>query len=187
MKGNLLLVMAFAVLGLTANAQEKKNDNAQMPQRPTKEQMVEMQVNRMANKLMLDEATTSKFTPVYKKYLEEIGALRPGHKAGKEDKKGPQMGMGAPEKKQMTDAEVEEALKARWAMMRKMADIQEKYYGEFKKFLTAKQIQEVMKSGHGGGHHFGMKGGSRMGKAPGRHGRQGRGQRSQVSAPQGKV
>ena len=59
MKGNLLLVMAFAVLGLTANAQEKKNDNAQMPQRPTKEQMVEMQVNRMANKLMLDEATIS--------------------------------------------------------------------------------------------------------------------------------
>ena len=73
MKGNLFLAMAFAVLGLTANAQEKKNDNAQMPQRPTKEQMVEMQVNRMANKLMLDEATTSKFTPVYKKYLEENG------------------------------------------------------------------------------------------------------------------
>ena len=97
------------------------------------------------------------------------------------------MGMGTSEKKQMTDAEVEEALKARWAMMRKMADIQEKYYGEFKKFLTAKQIQEVMKSGHGGGHHFGMKGGSRMGKAPGRHGRQGRGQRPQVSAPQGNV
>lgn len=187
MKGNLLLVMAFAVLGLTANAQEKKDDNAQMPQRPTKEQMVEMQVNRMADKLMLDEATTSKFTPVYKKYLEELKTLRPGPKAGKEGKKGPHMGMDAPEKKQITDAEVEETLKARWTIMRKMADIQEKYYGEFKKFLTAKQIQEVMKSGHGGGHHFGMKGGSHMGKAPGRHGRQGRGQRPQSPALQGKV
>jgi hypothetical protein len=40
MKGNLFLAMAFAVLGMTANAQEKKNDNAQMSQRPSKEQMV---------------------------------------------------------------------------------------------------------------------------------------------------
>ena len=198
MKGNLFLAMAFAVLGMTANAQEKKNDNAQMSQRPSKEQMVEMRVNRMANQLMLDEATTAKFAPVYKKYLEEMQALRPEHKGGKDGKKpqgwkdgkgGPGQGMnpqGASEMKQKTDAEVEKALKDRWAKMRKTADIQEKYYNEFSKFLTAKQIQKVMAAGQGRGHrHAGMKGGHHGGKG---HGMQGqRGRRPQNPAPQGTV
>lgn len=202
MKGNLFLAMAFAVLGMTANAQEKKNDNAQMPQRPSKEQMVEMRVNRMANQLMLDEATTAKFAPVYKKYLEEMQALRPEHKGGKDGKKpqgwkdgkgGQGQGMspqGAPEMKQKTDAEVEKALKDRWAKMRKTADIQEKYYNEFSKFLTAKQIQKVMEAGHGMGHrHGGMKGGHHKGQGHGWHGqRKGqRPQKSQNPASQGTV
>lgn len=209
MKGNLLLAMAFAVLGMTANAQEKKNEgHAQMQQRPSKEQMMEMQVNRMANQLMLDESTTAKFAPVYKKYLEEMGALRPEPKGGKsgngnqadggslhKGKGAPGMGRGhhgAPEMKQMTDAQVEEALKARWEKMRKTADIQEKYYKEFSKFLTAKQIQKIMESGHGRGHHSAKKGGSHLGKGQGRHGQR-RGQNLQNSrnpknlAPQGTI
>ena len=199
MKGNLFLAMAFAVLGMTAHAQEKENDNAQMPQRPSKEQMVEMRVNRMANQLMLDEATTAKFATVYKKYLEEIQALRPEHKGGKDGKKpqgwkdgkgGQGQGMspqGAPEMKQKTDAEVEKALKDRWEKMRKTADIQEKYYKEFSKFLTAKQIQKVMAAGHGKGHrHGGMKGGHHGGKGHGMQGQKG-GQRPQNPAPQGTV
>jgi hypothetical protein len=74
--------------------------------------------------------------------------------------------------------------------MRKTADIQEKYYNEFSKFLTAKQIQKVMEAGHGMGHrHGGMKGGHHKGQGHGWHGqRKGqKPQKSQNPASQGTV
>ena len=43
----------------------------------------------------------------------------------------------------LTDAEVEQVIKARFAQSRKMLDIREKYYNEFRKFLSPKQIQKM--------------------------------------------
>ena len=42
-----------------------------------------------------------------------------------------------------TDAEVEQAIKARFAQSRKILDIREEYYNEFRKFLSPKQIQKM--------------------------------------------
>ena len=42
-----------------------------------------------------------------------------------------------------TDAEVEQAIKARFAQSRKILDVREKYYNEFRKFLSPKQIQKM--------------------------------------------
>ena len=43
----------------------------------------------------------------------------------------------------LTDAEVEQVIKARFAQSRKMLDIREKYYNEFRKILSPKQIAKI--------------------------------------------
>ena len=77
----------------------------------------------------LDDAETAKFKPVYTKYMEEMRAVR-------------DMNPRAP-RSTLTDAEVEQVIKARFAQSRKMLDIREKYYNEFRKFLSPKQIQKM--------------------------------------------
>ena len=43
----------------------------------------------------------------------------------------------------MTDAEAEKEIKARMERSQKILDLREKYYKEYSKFLTPKQIQRV--------------------------------------------
>ena len=103
--------------------------------------MQEMQCSQIIKGLALDDATAAKFTPVYKQYMEEMqatrnmGARRNAANRTAADKQTP--------KPVPTDAEVEQAIKARFAQSRKMLDIREKYYNEFRKFLSPKQIQKM--------------------------------------------
>ena len=43
----------------------------------------------------------------------------------------------------LTDAEVEQHIKDRFAHSRMMLDLQEKYYTEFRKVLSPKQIEKI--------------------------------------------
>ena len=104
---------------------EGKTDRKQFGQ----EQMQKMQCNQLINALALDDAETAKFKPVYTKYMEEMRAVR-------------NMNPRAP-RSTLTDAEVEQVIKARFAQSRKMLDIREKYYNEFRKILSPKQIAKI--------------------------------------------
>jgi hypothetical protein len=53
--------------------------------------------------------------------------------------KGQQKGM----KSEMTDAEAENVIKDRFAQSHKILDIQEKYYNQFRRILTPKQILRI--------------------------------------------
>ena len=46
-----------------------------------------------------------------------------------------------------TDAEVDKMMRERFATSRKMLDIREKYYDEFRKFLAPKQVQKIFDKG----------------------------------------
>jgi hypothetical protein len=46
-----------------------------------------------------------------------------------------------------TDAEVDKKMRDRFKQSRKMLDIREKYYDEFRKFLSPKQVQKVYDHG----------------------------------------
>ena len=46
-----------------------------------------------------------------------------------------------------TDAEVDKMMRERFAVSRKMLDVREKYYDEFRKFLTPKQVQKIFDKG----------------------------------------
>lgn len=72
-----LMMLAAIVMGsqVTLFAQEKKGAKSERRQF-NKEQMLEIQCNQIIKGLALDDATTAKFIPVYKQYMEEMRATR---------------------------------------------------------------------------------------------------------------
>lgn len=70
-------MLAAIVMGsqVTLFAQEKKGAKSERRQF-NKEQMLEIQCNQIIKGLALDDATTAKFIPVYKQYMEEMRATR---------------------------------------------------------------------------------------------------------------
>ena len=49
--------------------------------------------------------------------------------------------------KPLTDAQVDQMMKDRFAISRKTLAVREKYYDEFRKFLSAKQVQKIYDEG----------------------------------------
>lgn len=70
------VLLGALLLGSQMSLSAQNNDNREKKQRPTQEQMVQMQTNQMVKTLMLDDATAAKFTPVYEKYLNELRECR---------------------------------------------------------------------------------------------------------------
>lgn len=120
--------------------------------RMTMEQMVDMQASKIANNLGLDDKTTAKFTDVYKKYMTELNDVRKefpmhGYKGMKPKAEKNQDGQMKAQVVMPTDDEVDKMMRDRFKQSRKMLDIREKYYDEFRKFLTPKQVQKVYDQG----------------------------------------
>lgn len=120
---NLLKINLLAVLVLflctMATAQDKQ-------QRMSREQLAEKQAKHIAHELALDETTTRQFVETYCAYQQEVWALGPKHKAKAEN-----------------EEEAEQAIKERFERSQQILDLREKYYEEYSKFLTQKQIQRV--------------------------------------------
>ena len=138
-----MLVVAFMMGTQVVNAQANKPKEKREHKRPTMEQISEMQSRRIVDELGLDDKTAVKFTDVYKKYMKEMNDLRLKNMPKKSDMK-----KDEPNKpKSFTDAEVDKMMRNRFTQARKMLDIREKYYNEFRKFLSAKQAQKVFDKG----------------------------------------
>ena len=138
-----MLVVAFMMGTQVINAQANKPKEKREHKRPTMEQISEMQSRRIVDELGLDDKTAVKFTDVYKKYMKEMNDLRLKNMPKKSDMK-----KDEPNKpKSFTDAEVDKMMRNRFTQARKMLDIREKYYNEFRKFLSAKQVQKVFDKG----------------------------------------
>lgn len=132
---NKLFIAAVTLLGtLTLSAQPRQGGNENPEERQAKrENMTRMQALKIADELAFDEATTAKFTDVYLACQKEIWALGPAkNKAAMED--------GV-----MTEVEAEAANKAQFERSQKVLDIRVKYYKEYSKFLSQKQIYRVYK------------------------------------------
>ena len=100
----------------------------------TPEQRLEMQVKKAQKRLFLDEETAAKFAPLYKEYLEAMKQCKP---APKQLQKG--------EKKELTDAEIDQMMQDRFAARKKLVETQETYYKKFKKILNIRQVEVLFK------------------------------------------
>lgn len=119
----LFLTVIMAAFCGTAYAQ--KSDK----QRMSREQLAEVQARHIAQQLAFDDETTAKFVDTYSRCQKEIWTLAPLKKGVR----------GAAK----TDTETEEAIESRFERSQKLLDIRKKYYKEYSKFLTPKQIQRV--------------------------------------------
>jgi hypothetical protein len=102
----------------------------------TAEQIQKRQCDQMVNALMLDDATSAKFVPIYEQYLNDMKNCR---KMGR-TAKGAQYRNN---NQNMTDAEIDQMIRDRFKQSRKMLDIRESYYSQFRKVLTPKQMLKM--------------------------------------------
>lgn len=139
------VVLAVLLMGSQMTLSAQNTDDREKKQCPTPEQMMQMQTKQIVKTLMLDDATAAKFTPVYAKYLKDLRECRVmSHKARAEKTK--VQGTDANAKKErpfMTDDKIATMLRNQFTQSRKMLDVREKYYNEFSKILSQKQILKI--------------------------------------------
>ena len=119
------MVIAIVMLFTSINMSAQSNNQ----QRLSREKLAEKQARHIAHELALDDATTQKYVATYKDYQQEVWALGPRVRRHKTDA--------------VTEAEAEQANKARMEQSQKILDLREKYYKEYSKFLTQKQIERA--------------------------------------------
>ena len=113
-----MILAIFMVLGtcMSANAQQT-NNNQNVRQRMSREQLAEVQANHIAKAIGLDEALTKKYVATYCDYQKELWNIGPRLKRNSN----------------MEDFD----------RSRKIIDIREKYYHKYKEFLTDEQVQKA--------------------------------------------
>lgn len=118
----MMLVVTMTMFTVNSFAQAPNNK-----QRLTREQLSEKQAKYIANDLALDDETTAKFINTYTQCQKEIWALvqRPRRNDNNNEE------------------QIEQNIKKRFEMSEKILNIRQKYYKEYSKFMTQKQIQSV--------------------------------------------
>lgn len=130
---NILKTLALASLALMLCTSAVAQNSKTKKQKRTPEQVATVQAKDIALSLGLDDATTEQFTKTFCDYRMEI-------RQANREKKAVNKGVA---RKDMTEEQVEQSIKAKFAHSRKVVDIREKYYGEFRKYLNPRQIQRV--------------------------------------------
>ena len=120
-----MMVIAIAMLFSSINMSAQSNNQ----QRLSREELAEKQARHIAHELALDDATTQKYVATYCAYQKEVWALGPRVKRHSSAN--------------ATEAEAEQANKTRMEQSQKILDLREKYYKEYSKFLTQKQIERA--------------------------------------------
>ena len=98
-------------------------------QRMTREQLAERQARYIASTIALDEETTEKYVRTFCECKKEVWALRP-------DRKGKRQA-------EMSESEIEKYINEKFDREEKLLAIRKKYYKEYSKFMTQRQIQRA--------------------------------------------
>lgn len=165
---NLLLSLAFfcaLLCSMPAFAQQKGAG---------KQQKTEMRSAHMASILGLNDANTTRFRTLYTKSTDEIRAAQQKYSRIRPNKG-----------ERLTDQQVKTNLERQFALSQSILDIRKKYYAEYSKFLTPRQIERLyelekknaeklreMAGKRGGGAHKGQYKGQQKGK-PNKGGKKG--------------
>jgi hypothetical protein len=126
MKAMMLVVALITCMGAQAQQQSAAKNT-----QTNREDFARKQALNIADQLAFDDKTTDKFVTTYSQYCKEVATLRPTRQPKRDRTEA------------LSDEEVEQKIKNRFDRSRKLLDIQEKYYNEYSKFLTPKQIDRV--------------------------------------------
>lgn len=120
-----VFLLAVALIAYSGGLSAQENNK----QRLTREQLAEVQAKHIAKILELDDVKSKQFIETYCQCQKEIWNIGPRTRKS--------------QAVETTDAEVEQAMKERFEHSQKLLNIRQKYYAEYSKFLTQKQIQRV--------------------------------------------
>ncbi len=168
------VILVVLLMGSQMTLSAQNADNKERKQRPTQQQMMKMQVDQMVRALMLDDATTIKFTPVYEKYLKELRECRMMNRKPRTEKAKATDANAKKERPSMTDDEIATMLRNQFTQSRKMLDVREKYYNEFSKILSQKQILKIYQQEKMNANKFKKEFERRKGQKPGQGYHQGK-------------
>lgn len=128
------LILLFATLALTVNAQQEHRDKA--PRRNKAERgMVHMGMNHKAKLWKnLKEEDKEAFKALMKEYHAERKAVMEKNR-GKKLEKG----------QKPTEEQMDAFMKQGYANRKALLDLEEKYYGKFRKFLAPRQAAQAVK------------------------------------------
>ena len=150
-----VMMVTVSMVTFAQNAEQKNKRNLErkpgaQKERITPEQFAERQARSIASTLAFDDATTTRFVETFCNYRKELIALKGKDKKQPKAEAAPQAQGEKPEarkprmeKKERTEAETKEMLEGRFEMNQKMLDLRKKYYKEYSKFLSQKQIERV--------------------------------------------
>ena len=134
-----LLALMMSAGCNTATAQQQDNEKQRTEraklrtdkerQRMTREQLAERQARYIASTIALDEETTEKYVRTFCEYQKEVWALR-------SDRKGKRQA-------EMSESDIEKYINEKFDREEKMLAIRKKYYKEYSKFMTQRQIQRA--------------------------------------------
>lgn len=116
----------FMVLMVTLFAIPQSYAQRNKEERISREELAKVQAHHIAKELAFDDKVTKKFVDTYCRCQQDIWALGPRVKASSS-----------------SDEATEEEIEARFEHSQKILDIRRKYYKEYSKFLTQRQIKRV--------------------------------------------
>ena len=129
-----MILAISAILVANISAQEQKKE-AKEKKQFTKEERVDFEVKRLTRELMLSDQQAEKFATTYREYRNELDEVFQKEEEKKQFEPG----------KELTDKELDQLAKKRFAGMKKFAAVQEKFYDKFRKNLSARQVEKVLR------------------------------------------
>ena len=129
----IVILAISAILVANVSAQEFKKECFD-GKKISKEERVELDIKRFTNELMLSDQQVAKFAVTYREYVAKLDEL---------------FQKNAPAKwepgKELTDADLDKLAKQRFEGFKALADLQAKYYDKFRKDLSARQVEKVLR------------------------------------------
>lgn len=131
-----LFIMALsAIFVANLSAQEMKPEcKKDFKQAPSKEERIEMDIKRLTQELYLSDKQAENFAKTYREYAGKLDELFQQKKASR-----PEPG------KELSDKELDQLAKQRFANKKAVLELQEKYYDKFRKDLNARQVEKVLR------------------------------------------
>lgn len=123
--------IAIAFMMLMAAVPAVNAQNIPGGKRPARESFAKIQAQQIAEELALDDTKSDRFIELFSACQKEIWECSPKKKQKNNDKKG------------ITEDEARKIIAERFAHRKKIDEIQERYYKEYSKFLTQKQILQI--------------------------------------------
>ena len=131
----IMILAISAMLVANVSAQEFKKECSK--KQFTKEERVEFDIKRFTNELMLSDEQAAKFAVTYREYSAELDKLFAKNAPKGEFEPG----------KELSDKDLDKLAKARFEGFKELANLQSKYYDKFRKDLSARQVEKVLRLG----------------------------------------